>query len=398
MTTSLAPACRGVGLRNDGGRPLGVALVGHGFMGAVHSQAWRLVGPAFGDPSVTLVGVAGRDVDRAARAADRYGWGPATSATADWRALVTRDDVDIVDVVTPGAQHADVAIAALEARKHVLCEKPLANTLAEAEHMAAAAAKAAIDGVQSMVGFNYRRVPAMAYAAALIRQGRVGDIRHVRVRYLQDWLVDPSAPRTWRLQASEAGTGALGDLGSHAIDLVQHLTGDAITRVSGSTTTFVTERPLPDGQGVGPVTVDDCALAIGRTGGGATVSIEVSRVASGCKNGLSVEIDGSAGGLRFHLESLNELLVLDGAGADAGYRRVLVTEPTHPYLSAWWPPGHVLGWDHTFVHQAHDLVQAIVTGQPAEPTFADGLRVQRVLDAVQRSAAAGGQPTEVLAA
>ena len=259
--------------------------------------------------------------------------------------------------------------------------------------MAAAADAAFPRGARAMVGFNYRRVPALALARQLVEQGRIGRLRHVRAVYLQDWLVDPDSPLTWRLQAEQAGSGALGDLGAHIVDLARFLTGDEITGVSALSATFVEERPLLGGEGVGEVTVDDAVVFSARFGSGALGSFEATRYASGRKNGLRIELNGSAGSLAFDLERLNELEFYDGddtdGGATGGFRRILVTEPDHPYLSGWWPPGHTLGWEHTFTNQARDLLTAIADGGQPAPSFGDGLAVQRVLDAVARSAAAG---------
>jgi predicted dehydrogenase len=370
---------------------LGVGMVGYAFMGAAHSHAWRTAPHVFDLPLwPSLAVLCGRDAAAVRGAARRLGW---AATETDWHALIKRDDVQLVDVCTPGDLHAEVAIAALEAGKHVLCEKPLANTLAEAEAMAAAAARAAARGVRSMTGFNYRRVPALALARQLVTDGRIGRTRHVRASYLQDWLVDPASPLTWRLQRERSGSGALGDLGAHLVDLAQYLTGELIAGVSAATATFVGERPLPETAGgaprSGPVTVDDAAVFTARLGSGALATFEATRFAAGRKNQLRIELNGERGSLAFDLERLNELQFFDRAGdsAEAGFRRILVTEPGHPYVSGWWPPGHVLGWEHTFTHQVRDLVTAIATGAELAPTFADGLQVQRVLDAVERSAA-----------
>jgi predicted dehydrogenase len=370
---------------------LGVGMVGYAFMGRAHSQAWQAVSRAFDPPlRPRLAAICGRDKAATRAAADRLGW---AAAETDWRALIARDDVQLVDIVAPGNMHAPIAIAALRAGKHVLCEKPLANTLAEAAAMAAAADAAFPGGARAMVGFNYRRVPAIALARRLVEQGRIGRLRHVRAVYLQDWLVDPDSPLTWRMQAEQAGSGALGDLGAHIVDLARFLTGDAITGVSAVSATFTPERPLLDGSGTGPVTVDDAVAFTARLQSGALASFEATRCAAGRKNALRIELNGSAGSLAFDLERLNELEFYDGddtdAGQTAGFRRILVTEAEHPYLSGWWPPGHILGWEHTFTHQAKDLLTAIAEGAQPEPSFGDGLAVQRVLDAVQRSAAAG---------
>ncbi|RFU85772.1 gfo/Idh/MocA family oxidoreductase [Streptomyces triticagri] len=376
--------------------PLGVGMVGYAFMGAAHSQGWRTVGRVFDLPlRPAMAAVCGRDPAAVREAADRLGW---AATETDWRDLVVRDDVQLVDICSPGDSHAEIAIAALEAGKHVLCEKPLANTVAEAEAMADAARRARARGQIAMVGFNYRRVPAMTLARKLVADGRIGAVRHVRVTYLQDWLVDPEAPLTWRLDRERAGSGALGDLGAHIVDLAQFVVGDAIVGVSAMTETFVPERPAlagavgglggAAGQERGPVTVDDAAVFTARLGSGALASFEATRMAAGRKNALRLEINGERGSLSFDLERLNELYFHDESvhGEEAGFRRILVTEPGHPYLEAWWPPGHALGYEHTFAHQARDLVQAIAAGSDPAPSFDDGLQVQRVLAAVEESA------------
>ncbi|ONH32597.1 Gfo/Idh/MocA family protein [Pseudofrankia asymbiotica] len=406
---------------------LGVGMVGYAFMGAAHSQAWRSVNRFFDLPlEVDLAAVCGRDQAKVTAAAAKLGW---RSHETDWKALLRRDDIDLVDICTPGSSHAEIALAALAAGKHVLCEKPLANTVEEARAMAEAAERAAAAGVRSAVGFNYRRIPAASYARDLVAAGRLGTLRHVRAVYLQDWLVDPEFPLAWRLRREIAGSGALGDIGAHIIDLTQFISGQRVTGVCALTETFVRERPLPaavaglsatglsasglsatgqggaNGQGgakgrggaTGTVTVDDAALFLARLEGGALASYEASRFALGRKNGLRVELNGSEGSLVFDLERLNELEFYDGRVDDetAGFTRVLVTEPGHPYLDAWWPPGHALGYEHSFTHEVRDLVAAIADGTPPTPSFADGLQVQLVLDAVGRSAAGGSRWTHV---
>ena len=374
--------------------PVRVAMVGYAFMGRAHSQAWRNVAAFFDLPRRPVMQVVcGRDRSATGAAAARLGW---ADVETDWRAVVERDDVDVVDICTPGSSHHDIALAALAAGKHVLCEKPLANTVAQAEAMAAAATEAAGRGLRSMVGFNYRRVPALELARRLIGAGRLGTVRHVRAAYLQDWIVDPAFPRVWRLDAGEAGSGALGDIGSHVVDITQHLLGAPIVEVAGHAETFVPERPDPVSGTMAPVTVDDAAVIVARWANGAIGTIEATRFATGRKNGLRLEINGDAGSLAFDLERLNELELFDAAdGADAGFRRVLVTEADHPWVSGWWPPGHVVGWEHTFVHQARDFVTAIAGGTDPSPSFADGLQVQRVLAAVERSAADNSAFTEI---
>jgi predicted dehydrogenase len=380
---------------------LRVAMVGYAFMGAAHSHAWRSVNRFFDLPAkVRMVAVCGRDAAKVSAAAERLGW---EEAVTDWRTLIDRDDINLIDICTPGDSHAEIAIAALNAGKHVLCEKPLANSVAEAEAMVAAAAAVRARGVRAMCGYNYRRVPAATLMAQLVAEGRIGEIRHVRAAYRQDWLVDPQFPLVWRLRKEIAGSGALGDIAAHIIDLTQFVTGQRITRVSALTETFIRQRPLPagtadpngpaggDGTATGSVTVDDTALFLARLDGGAVATYEATRFATGRRNGLTVEINGSRGSLAFDLERLNELEFFDATvpRREQGFRRILVTEADHPYVGAWWPPGHIIGYEHSFTHQARDLIEAIATGTDPRPSFEDGLAVQRVLDAVERSAATG---------
>ncbi|MFJ4286861.1 Gfo/Idh/MocA family protein [Paenarthrobacter nicotinovorans] len=365
-------------------RPLGVAVIGYAFMGKAHSNAWRNVASFFDVPAFEQKVLVGRDAAEVAFAAGKYGW--AEWAT-DWRDVIERDDIDIIDICAPGWMHAEIAIAAVEAGKHVLVEKPLANTLAEAEIMTNAAEAAHRHGVQSMIGFNYRRVPALALARQLIAEGRVGPVRHVRAAYLQDWLADVETPMTWRLRKETAGSGALGDIASHAIDQIQHLTGQTVTEVTGTLRTFVAERPGPNGPEA--VTVDDAAWATLGLTGDISASVEASRVATGQKNSLRIEIYGALGSLTFDLENLNELRFLDATlpVREQGFRRILVNEPEHPYLEAWWPQGHIIGWEHTFTHQVRDFLTAIRDGSQPSPSFEDGLQIQRVLAAIEESAA-----------
>ena len=385
---------------------LRVGMVGYAFMGAAHSQGWRNATRFFDLPvGIELTAVAGRNAEAVEAARERYGFGAAVS---DWRQLVERDDIDLIDVCTPGDTHAEIAIAALRAGKHVLCEKPLANTVAEAEEMAAVAREAAVRGVYALCGFTYRRTPALAYAHRLIEEGRLGTLRQVRGQYLQDWLHDENAPMTWRLDKSKSGSGALGDIGAHLIDTTQWLTGQPITGVSALLETFVKTRPVAGERsglgGVGSadapradVTVDDAAVFSARFADGAIGAFEASRFALGRKNAFRVEINGTDGSLAFDFEANNELQFFDGSDpvAEQGFRRILVTEPEHPYVAAWWPPGHGLGYEHSFTHQAVDLVTDIAEGRQPTPSFDDGLQVQRVLAAVEASAGAGSAWTTV---
>lgn len=372
---------------------LRVAMIGYGFMGAAHSQAWRTAPRVFDLPkAIEMTVIVGRNADAVASSAAKWGW---RESAADWREVIARDDIDIVDIVTPGHSHDEIAIAALAAGKHVLCEKPLANTVEDAERMVhAAEASSAV----AMLGFTYRRVPALTRARDLIAQGRIGTVQQVRAAYRQDWLVDPKAPLSWRLKKDEAGAGALGDIGGHAIDLVQFLTGQTVDRISGVIETIVSERPVETervgiagvgGDELGEVTVDDLALFTGRLSGGALASFEATRFATGRKNELTVEISGSEGAISFNLEDMNVLHVYDRmvAGVDQGFTRVVVTEPDHPYLEGWWPAGHMLGYEHAFSHQVKDLVEAIDQGTAPAPTFAEGAQVQRVIAAVEESSA-----------
>lgn len=375
---------------------LRVGMVGYAFMGAAHAQGWRNAPKFFDLPvDIELTAVAGRNADAVEQARARFGF---AEAVTDWRTLVERDDIDLIDVCTPGDTHAEIAVAALRAGKHVLCEKPLANTVAEAEEMASVAAEAAANGVYAMCGYTYRRTPALAYAKKLIDDGRLGTIRQIRGQYLQDWLHDENAPMTWRLDKSKSGSGALGDIGAHLIDTTQWLTGQSITGVSGLLETFVKTRPVAGEMsglgGVGSadspradVTVDDAAVFSARFDGGAIGAYEASRFALGRKNAFRVEINGTDGSVAFDFEANNELQFFDGTDpvAEQGFRRILVTEPDHPYVAAWWPPGHGLGYEHGFTHQAVDLVTAIAEGRQPTPSFADGLQVQRVLAAVEAS-------------
>ncbi|HUC15017.1 MAG TPA: Gfo/Idh/MocA family oxidoreductase [Acidimicrobiales bacterium] len=388
------------------GKPLQlrVAMIGYGFMGAAHSYAWRAASMAFDLGAVPVLAVlCGRDRAAVEHKATRFGF---AETAMDWRTVVDRNDVDIVDVCSPGDTHMAITVAALRSGKHVLCEKPLANSVAEAETMAEAAESARSSGQRSMVGFNYRRVPALKLARHLVADGRIGELRHVRGAYLQDWLVDPAVPLAWRMRRELAGSGAIGDIGAHVIDLAQFLTGERLTALSARTRTFVTERPLPSGTaaalggsggpGTGEVTVDDAFVLHGEVGA-ALATFEATRMATGRRNSLRIELNGSAGSLAFDFETMNELSFYDATGPRStnGFRRIIATEPDHPYMSAWWPPGHGLGYDHTFTNEIADFVRAIVGGTDPEPSLLEGLQVQRALAALESSATNGGAWTVV---
>ncbi len=365
--------------------PLAVGVLGYRFMGKAHANALARLPMFFPDaPAVERHTLVGRDEDALADAADRFGF---THTATDWADAL--DEVDVFYNLGPNHVHAEPSIAALEAGVPVLCEKPLAPTLDEAAAMHEAAADA---DVPAVTAFNYRFVPAIRYAKRLIADGELGEIRQVRARYLQDWLVDPEAPWAWRLDADLAGSGALGDLGAHSIDLAEFLVGDevgGIDRVSGHLKTFVDERPVLDDEGdveeYRDVTVDDAYTAQVAYESGAMGSFEATRFASGHKNDHAIEVHGSTGSLAFSLERLNELEVL--SEGDRGYETVLVTDETDPYVDHWWPPGHVIGWEHTFVHENYEFLRSVSTGtvDDALPTFEDGYEVQTVLEAIERS-------------
>ncbi len=373
---------------------IGVGLVGYKFMGRAHSNGYRQVAAFFPDVALRPVmkAICGRDESAVRAAAAQFGW---EGYETDWKKLVARDDIELIDVSTPGDTHAAISIAAAENGKHVFCEKPLANTLAEARQMLDAVQR---NNVIGMVNFNYRRVPAVQLAKTLIDSGRLGTIYHWRAVYLQDWIMDPNFPLVWRLQKDVAGAGTLGDLGAHIIDLARMLVGE-ITEVTGLTETFIKRRPVlaattgglgaAAGTEMGEVTVDDAALFLARFASGAVGTFEVTRFAKGRANYNSFEINGSKGSIRFNLERMNELEVLldDDMPDVAGFRTVLVTNGNaHKYLSAWWPAGHIIGWEHTFTHGIYDLLNGIAAGTSPAPTFEDGLRCQAILDAVERSA------------
>ncbi|GAB3692724.1 Gfo/Idh/MocA family protein [Halorubrum pallidum] len=364
-------------------KPLRIGVLGYRFMGKAHANALARLPMFFPDaPAVERHTLVGRDEDALADAAERFGF--ANTAT-DWEDAL--DEVDVFYNLGPNHVHAEPSIAALEAGVPVLCEKPLAPTLEEAAAMRDAAADA---DVPAGAAFNYRFVPAVRYAKGLIEDGELGEIRQVRGRYLQDWLVDPEAPWAWRMDADLAGSGALGDLGAHTVDLANFLVGDrvgAIDRVSGQLTTFVDERPVYDDGGdveeYRDVTVDDAYAAQVAYESGAAGSFEASRVAAGHKNDHTVAVHGSKGSLKFSLERLNELEVL--REESRGYETVLVTEETDPYVDRWWPPGHVIGWEHTFVHESYEFLSAVADDREFSPSFADGYAVQRVLAAIEEA-------------
>ena len=365
-------------------RTLAVGLVGYRFMGRAHSNAWRQAPRFFDLPAgVRMKTLCGRNTAAVKKAAGQLGW---ETIANDWRELLADPEIDIIDIATPNDSHCEIALAAARAGKAILCEKPLARTVAEAKQMLAAVRKA---GVVNMVCHNYRRIPAIALAKQMIERGELGErICHYRARYAQDWIVDPKFPLVWRLQAQHAGSGAHGDIHAHIIDLGRYLVGE-FREVCATMETFVKERPLTaGGRKRGPVTVDDAVTMIGRFENGALANLEATRFAPGRKNSITLEINGSTGSLAFDFEEMNRLRFYDGANAAdrRGFRDILVTEPEHPFIGSWWPPGHLIGYEHTFVHTIADFVRAVVAGKSVHPTFTDGLQNQLVLDAISRSA------------
>ena len=371
---------------------IGVGLVGYKFMGRAHSNAYRQVAHFFDvDPVPRMVAICGRDEAGVKHAAGQLGW---EEYETDYHRLVYRDDVQLVDVSSTGNTHYDVVMAALAAGKHIFCEKPLANDLEQAREMTLAARKT---GVVAMINFNYRRVPAVQFAKQLIAEGRLGEIRHWRATYLQDWINDPSFPLVWRLQKELAGTGALGDIGAHIVDLSHFLIGP-VAEGTGTLNTFIKRRPVAThnaaetglgaiaGAEMGDVTVDDSTTFLAAFENGVTGTFEATRLAPGRRNFNSFEINGSKGSLVFNLERLHELQVyfVDDPVGLQGFRTINVSESVHPY-GVWWPAGHAIGYEHTFVHAVKDLLDGIKAGKSPEPTFEDGYRCQAVLDAVVKS-------------
>lgn len=392
----LSPSWINYGEAQMGKQRLRVALIGYRFMGKLHSHAYhtvqQLMNPAM---DIEMAVLCGRDQDQVAKQAHVWGW---RESSNNWAEVVSRPDIDAVDIAVPGEAHAAIAELALRHGKHVLCEKPLANTMQDSIAMVLAQKKA---GAVTMVGFNYRRAPAVQLAHQLIASGQLGKIFHVRGQYLQDWAIDPAVPLTWRFQQDIAGSGSLGDLLTHVIDLTHFLVGD-FERVSSMQQRFIESRPLPGkltGEGLGhageggtgetgPVTVDDVTAVLAELSGGAVGVFEATRFATGYKNGLRLEIHGDQGAVRFDLERMNELeyyAVERGKVPREGFRRILATHPEHPYMKYWWPEGHIVGYEVTFAHQIYDWVDAIANHRPASPDFADGLRCQEVVDAIVAS-------------
>ena len=373
-------------------RTLRVGIVGYKFMGKAHSNAY-LQAPRFFPlkSKLTLQAACGRQRRALDEFARNWGW---LETETSWEKLIQREDIEVVDIASPTYTHKDIAIAAARAGKHILLEKPMALNVGEARQMLEAVTQA---GVKHAIGFNYRRVPAIQLAKNMIDDGKLGQIYHWRGAYLQDWIVDPNFPLTWHLQKEKAGYGPHGDLNSHSIDLARYLIGE-IKTVSCTMAHFIADRPLPDeeketafaaarGKGTGKVSVEDASFMVVEFANGALGTFEATRFAPGRKNYNSFEIYGSKGSLVFNLERLNELqyFTRDEPLDAQGFRTIQVTQSSHPYLAAWWPPGHIIGYEHTFIHQVADFVRCIEEDVTMQPNFHDGLRCMDVLDAAAQS-------------
>jgi len=372
---------------------IGIGMLGYAFMGKAHTNAYKKIPYMMYPPAAVprLVAVCGRNEAAAAEAARRYGY---MGYYTDWRKMLEDDRVQLFDNGGPNDAHAEPCIAAAKAGKHVFCEKPLARTAEEAKTMLDAVKKAPI---KHQVAFNYRFVPAIRQAYELIRSGKLGRIYHFRAVYLQEWIMPHSGtPMIWRLEKKIAGSGALGDLGAHIIDLARFLVGD-VKSVSAMTKTFITERPTADGKGTGKVDVDDAFVAAVEFQNGAIGTLEASRFAAGRKNFQVLEVNGEKGSIRFNLEKMNELEVFwvgEEPKETHGFHQVLVTEGYHPFWSNWWPHGHIIGWEHSFVHELSHFLDCIVNGKDVAPegaTFEDGYRAAVICDAILESAASRRQ-------
>jgi predicted dehydrogenase len=367
-------------------RDIGIGMLGYAFMGRAHSNAWTRMPFFFYPPPARprLVAIFGRTKDKVEAAARRYGY---RRSYTDWRQLINDPEVEVVDNGLPNNLHKDPCVEAAERGKHIICEKPLAMNADEAKVMLDAAERA---GVKHMTAFNYRFVPAVQLARQLIKDGYVGKVLQYRAVYLQEWIMDPNFPLVWRLRKELAGSGALGDLGAHILDLARFLVGE-VSEVCGMTKTFIEDRPLPeDPKNRGKVTVDDAFIAMLKFENGAIGSVEASRFCAGRKNYQRLEIHGSEGSIVFDLERLNELELYSTKDRSdiRGFRKILVTESNHPYWSVWWPHGHIIGWEHAMVHEVYHFVDCIVNDKRIDPigaTFLDGLKNNLIMDAILKS-------------
>lgn len=377
-------------------KQLNVGLIGYQFMGKAHSNAYRQVNRFFDLPAqINMHTICGRNEAAVTAAAKTMGW---ANVETDWRKVIANPEIDIIDISTPGNLHAEIAIEAAKAGKAVWCEKPIGNTLPEAKAMLDAVLEAK---VPHAVFHNYRKAPAVALVKKMIEEGKLGTIYHFRAVYLQDWIADPNFPLVWRLQKEVAGSGTHGDINAHIIDLARHLVGE-FDEVCGLLHTFIKQRPIAgainDKLGaeatneMGEVTVDDAAMFLARFKNGALGTFEASRFAVGRKNKNSFEINGSKGSVVFNLEKMNELEYYNAEDPEGyqGFRLIQATESAHPYAGQYWPVGHIIGYEHTFVNLVADAVRAMSEGSPISPDFVDGYENQRVLDAVEVSHANRG--------
>lgn len=372
-----------------------VGMIGYKFMGKAHSHAYRDVSFYFDSDGVPVMqAICGRDEGAVKAAAQKLGW---ASYETDWRKLIERDDIDMIDIGAPNNAHAEIAIAAAQAGKHILCEKPLAMSVEEAKKMLEAVNKA---GVIHMICHNYRFVPAVQYAKKLIDEGSLGKIYHIRANYLQDWIMDPNFPLVWRLKKEVCGSGALGDLAAHSLDLARFLVGE-FKEVNGMMETFINERPIGEMSGglsanvkggvLGKVDVDDASIFMARFENGAVGVFEATRFAGGNRNGNRFEINGTKGSIRWDMEQMNTLQFYsaDDQIGMQGFRSINCQEEVHPYAGAYWPPAHIIGYEHTFINLIVELMNSIANGKNPTPNFEDGLNNQTVLEAVQKSAQTG---------
>jgi predicted dehydrogenase len=368
-------------------KPIRVGLVGHQFMGVAHSNAFRNAGIWYELPcQVEMKAVCAKDTEANLKAfARKFGW---ESYETDWRKLVAREDIDLVSVAAPGTLHKEISLEAARRGKAILCEKPLANSLADAEEMLAAVQRAK---VPNCCGFSYRSTPAQALAHQMVADGRLGRIYHVHARYAQDWPSDPAFPRVWRFDKSVAGSGSLGDICAHSIDAARFITGLEFAEVVGHLATMISKRPVdaaaPEGKKA-PVTVDDVAQFLGTLSNGATACFEATRLAVGRKNHNCIEVNGERGSLYWDFEEQNYLYFYDRTRpvTEQGFTKINATHDSHPYGGGPWPQGHGIGYADTFVIEIANFLRAVATAQPYRPDFADGVACQRVLDAVERSA------------
>jgi len=362
-------------------KEINIGIVGAQFMGRAHSNGWFDVAQFYDLPFKPVMKAA-CDINPASEKdfAQRLGW---QSFETSWETLVNRSDIDIIDICTPNNFHMPIAVAAVMAGKHVLCEKPAAMNAGEAMQMMNAAENA---GVKNMIAFNYRRLPAIGLAKKMISEGKLGQIHHFNAVYYQDWLVDPDFPWVWRHDVNTAGSGAHGDMNAHTVDLARYLVGE-IDSVCGEEKVFINERKIPGTTRSGKVTVDDATSFLARFTNGASGNFISTRFATGRKNFLRLEIFGSNGSLIFNLERLNELEYYsrDNHSEEQGFRNILVTENKHPYIKKWWPPGHIIGWEHTFIHEIGDFLMSIANNEKITPDFNDGYKCQLVLDTVLES-------------